>query len=80
MRITITISSFVSCQTYRTPNLNYYHTYKVTYIFRTAVMAVWISIYFTQVFILARVESGFESRFESGLNGLTDGFLGVARY
>lgn len=39
-------------------------------------MAVWISIYFTQVFILALIESGFESGFKSGLNGLIDGFLG----
>ena len=31
-------------------------------------MAVWISIYFTRVFILAWVESG--------LNGLIDGFFG----
>ena len=39
-------------------------------------MAVWISIYFTQVFILAWVESGLNGL----IDGLTDGFLGVARY
>jgi len=35
-------------------------------------MAVWISIYFTQVFILAWIESGLNGL----IDGLTDGFLG----
>ena len=38
-------------------------------------MAVWISIYFARVFILAWVESGLNGL----IDGLTDGFLGVAR-